>query len=283
MLPVSTLRITSATPKRPTIAGMKLTPFEKSMLPKVKRGNPRVMSMPTVESSSPSSTARPALAGLPEAIITVAESPSAAIQKYSKEVNWRATSARAEAAEHQADGAEDAADGGADDVDSQHQLALALLRHLVRLVHVGGRRGGARDAHQCRRYVSREDGHRGNGDHGHQRREGFHEEGEWHQEGDRHGRGEARDGPEEEAQDSGHQDREDHRGLSEMLESLAAQLPSQPPRMPMGNGTLSIFSNSITEKKTSRTVVGMAIFDLTPRMNMRPAGDEQAVMMKPSF
>ena len=77
----------------PIITGIKLTPPIKSGMPKVKRGAPLIISRPTVESSKPIIKERNALTLEPIEIKIEQLSPSSASQKYSKELNWSATSA----------------------------------------------------------------------------------------------------------------------------------------------------------------------------------------------
>ncbi len=77
----------------PIMAGMKLKPFKKSVIPKVKRGKPKVMSTPTVVMNSPIRSDTIPLINDPLVTKTAQLRPIQASQKYSKEVNFMATSA----------------------------------------------------------------------------------------------------------------------------------------------------------------------------------------------
>jgi hypothetical protein len=68
------------------MAGMKLMPPRRLMLPKVKRGYPRVTSIPTVERRSPKRALMVPFTGAPEASKAAPLRPMTASQKYSKEV-----------------------------------------------------------------------------------------------------------------------------------------------------------------------------------------------------
>ena len=81
--PDDTLRITSETPNMPIMAGMKLNPFMKFVLPKVKRGKPNVSDTPTVVIIRPISREIRPLAKEPLVTRTAQESPMQANQKYS--------------------------------------------------------------------------------------------------------------------------------------------------------------------------------------------------------
>jgi len=82
----------------PIIAGMKLTPPKSSILPKVKRGWPDIRSMPIVEINKPiNSDANPLITD-PVDTITAQDSPRQANQKYSKDENLNAKSAKVDVA-----------------------------------------------------------------------------------------------------------------------------------------------------------------------------------------
>ena len=91
-------RSTSETANMPIISGMSGMPPINSLLPKVQRGAPAGFSSPTQEISRPSSRAITPLRGSVPAMNTAQVNPSITSQKYSKELNFSAISARAGAA-----------------------------------------------------------------------------------------------------------------------------------------------------------------------------------------
>ena len=90
---VSIARITCATAKTPTSAGIGSMPPNRSVRPKVKRGTPPGFSMPTHATSRPMNMAAIAFTGEERATSVAHIRPRKASQKYSKVENDSAISA----------------------------------------------------------------------------------------------------------------------------------------------------------------------------------------------
>ena len=85
--------MTSETPNMPIMAGIKVKPFKKSVISNVNRGNPNVISTPTVVIISPINRETSPLSRDPLVTRTEQLRPIQASQKYSNDVNCMATSA----------------------------------------------------------------------------------------------------------------------------------------------------------------------------------------------
>ena len=142
--------------------------------------------------------------------------------------------------QHQRQGADDAADGAEPQPGAERDLRLALARHRVGLVRVGGGGRRAGDAQQAARYVAREDRHGGSGDDGRHRRDGREVEGDGHQQRRRHGGGKAGQGAHHQPVDGGGGDRHQHvrrRDHAQRFEQRAHAAAQGAGRMPAGKGT----------------------------------------------
>ena len=155
---VTTPRSSSDIANMPIIAGMKLMPCSSSTLPKVKRGKPAAGSMPMQLIGRPNSSEAKPLSGSSVAMNTAQVNPSSASQKYSNEEKLIANSASSGAHDDQDRDAEQPADHREDQIDAEVEIELALLRHGVALVRVGGGGGRAGNAQhrgrECRRQKS---------------------------------------------------------------------------------------------------------------------------------
>ena len=93
-----TLRRISETANMPIMIGISVRPPVSSAMPKVKRGNPAGLSSPSDETRSPINNDTTPFSGLPSARNTALASPRTTSQKYSKDENLSAISARLGAA-----------------------------------------------------------------------------------------------------------------------------------------------------------------------------------------
>ena len=187
----TTPRSSSETANIPIIAGMKLMPCRSSTLPKVNRGKPAAGSMPMQLMASPSSSDATPFSGASVVMKIAQVNPSSASQKYSNDEKWMANSASAGAQTMRMATPTSPPITENTRLTPEVEVELALARHGIALVGVGGRRRRSGDAQHRGRNVAGEDRHGGRGDDGAERRDRGHEEGDRDEQRRRHGRGQA--------------------------------------------------------------------------------------------